>query len=122
MTDRAPRPEGMRRPPMSKADIVGVAEAYRAGLLDDRVGDLIAQINYLDGLVSRLRADGATLRERVRKLPTPVNPERLGTPEQWYCRWCGAGWPLYQTDEHPDNGCLWFDVHKEASAPKEPTP
>lgn len=70
---------------------------------------------------ARLRADGATLRERVRKLPHPIYTVGLPGLFETQCAWCrakidGETLPL---NRHAA-GCLWPEV--QASAPKEPTP
>jgi len=98
-----------------------------AALFDGEVDDYGALAEKIIARVRQAESDGATLRERVRKLPSPwlattrtVGFKRTGNfSREWSgsCAWCnvrvttdiGASQP-----SHPDNGCLWSDVHKDA--------
>lgn len=95
----------------------GALQTLSAALCDGEVDDYAALAEEVIARVRHLESDGATLRERVRKLP---NPAYLDDAGWWHCRWCG-GAGQFCVETHKD-GCLWLDVLAPARAPKEPTP
>ncbi len=133
MTDRAPRPEGMSdesdwRHWPAESQLARIADGAMPGP-DDEIGGCITrqQAQALVGELSRLRADGATLRERVESEPFGSWHEDDGAVLWWRFPvaeppYVGSplhnDWPFGEGDK-PN---LWWTRLLVPSAPKEPTP
>lgn len=95
----------------------GALATLSAALFDGEVDDYSALAEKIITRVRQLESDGATLRERVKKLPNPIQlrgelVDDVPTGRKFYvCDWCDSRWST--RTPHPANGCLWPEVHKE---------